>query len=415
VVWFSAGMARGPVLTGTKRAAFWAITVTSGLFVAFAILEAGSRIIEARVDRERIKPPENLVLMQANLAGTGSYRLLPNLDITTAVKGVTVHIRTNRHGMHWRDVEVQKLRRKKRIAFLGDSFTFGCWVERVESSFVGVVDQRFDARRYEVLNFGVGGYGLDDMELLYREQVDLFSPDVVVVNLFTGNDFRDTWLGIHKYTVANGVVTLDPAVLEERIPQRYRGLDGILSQPAEDRLWLRRSLKGLAAFRLVLPLLSWDNRDLDFRVSQSFRSFTFWSQYPWPEVALQARDELLLVLDRMDAFAREKKARLAVVAIPMKEQVYARAAVGPDFDLDYPQVFVKLHARQRGIPYLDLLPTLREHVRSTNEDIYVREDIHFNRAGHAFVGRLIGDWLSTFEAPVMPPSSGPDGKPSAPG
>jgi lysophospholipase L1-like esterase len=364
--------------------------------VAFAVLEAGSRRIEARIERERIEPPENLALVQPNPAGTGSYRLRPNLDITTAVKGVTVRIRTNRHGMNWRDVDVQKLRRKKRIAFLGDSFTFGCWVDRVERSFVGIVDQRLEARRYEVLNFGVGGYGLDDMELQYREQVDPFSPDVVVVDLFTGNDFRDTWLGIHKYTVAGGVVQLDPRVLEERIPERYRRQDGIFSQPADDRSWLRRSLQRRAAFRLLLPLLAWDNRELDFRVSQRFTSFTFWSQYPWPEVALQARDELLLVLDRMDAFAREKSARLVVVAIPMKDQVYARDAVGRAYDLDYPQVFVKLHARQRGIPYLDLLPPLREHVRSTNQDIYVREDIHFNRAGHALVGRLIGDWLASF-------------------
>ena len=48
------------------------------------------------------------------------------------------------------------------------------------------------------MSFGVGGYGLADMELLLHEEVVRFGVDYVVIALFNGNDLRDTWLGVPR-------------------------------------------------------------------------------------------------------------------------------------------------------------------------------------------------------------------------
>ncbi|MCJ7827590.1 hypothetical protein MUP65_00380, partial [Patescibacteria group bacterium] len=93
-----------------------------------------------------------------------------NLDISTKFRKRKIIIKTNSYGMHWREVSLTKSLEKKRIAFVGDSFTFGLWADRVENSFVGVFDSLLSSESFEVLNFGVNGYGLDDEELLIKEE-----------------------------------------------------------------------------------------------------------------------------------------------------------------------------------------------------------------------------------------------------
>ena len=66
---------------------------------------------------------------------------------------------------------------------------------------------------------------------------------------------------------------------------------------------------------------------------------------------------------------------------------------GPDVDIAFPQVYLQVFARERGIPYLDLLPRLRAHVRSTNHRLYVEGDTHLNNRGHALVGAWMADWF----------------------
>src|SRR5262245_26636782 len=91
------------------------------------ILEGGVRFDDWLRSRRPPAPREDLPLLQKNPAGTGSYRLRPNLDLETRVGSNVVHIKTNSHGMHWRETSVRGTPGRPRVAFLGDSFTFGSW------------------------------------------------------------------------------------------------------------------------------------------------------------------------------------------------------------------------------------------------------------------------------------------------
>jgi lysophospholipase L1-like esterase len=372
-----------------------------GLGLGFSLVEAFARHRESVEDELRLKP-HGLELMRDNPSGAGSYRLIPGLDLTTWVKGLRVRIRTNRHAMHWREVEVDKRPRSRRAAFLGDSFAFGCWARDVEHSMVGVFEAGLNRERVEALNFGVGGYGLDDMELLLREQVLDFAPDWVIVLLFTGNDLRDTWLGIDRNRLENATVVLRDEVLEAKVPRRFARAPHFSSPPAPDPSQLRRLLKAFATFRLLLPALGLDNPWVEFQVCWRFTSFSFWSQVPPAPVVLQARDRSLATLDRMDALARGRGARLAVVAVPSREQVYAREESGPAFDVQLPQAWVHVWARERGVPYLDLWQRLRSHALATGQDVYLPDDIHFSERGHALAGNWIREWFSAQVRPLGP-------------
>jgi len=377
------------------------LLATSAL--AFALVERFA-LSRERALAQRPQHGGGLELLQANPHGTGSFRLRPDLDLALEVKGQRVRVRTNRFGMHWREVERDKPSGLRRVAFLGDSFTFGCWTPSYETSLVGEFEAGLSRQRLEALNFGVGGYGLDDEELLLSEEVLAFAPDWVIVVVFTGNDFRDTFLGTGKHRLVNGAAELRKELLAERVPEALlTAADGPLP-PAADPSFVRRSLERFATFRLLLPAFGWENPWIEFEPSRKFTSFSFWSRSPPLPIALRARDLVTAALERMDRLTREHGARLGVVTIPTREQVYSRAEQGRDFDVQLPQAFLRVFARERGIPYLDLWQPLRERARAGERDPYLWGDIHFGTAGHALAGRWIREWFQAELRPLLEPA-----------
>lgn len=373
-----------------KRAAFFLVALSLGVCLFLAIVELGARVIEPR------EPPrrgQELDILMPNPHGTGSYRLKPNLDITTKAGGRSVRIRTNRHGMPWREVEIEKTDRRRRIAFLGDSFTFGSWADSYEKSFVGVFEGNVSRERWEVLNFGVGGYGLGDMELLLSEEVIAFSPSYVVVVVFTGNDFRDTFLGLDKERIVNGVAHLKDTVVRTRVPAELLVEDTSVSAPCERPSFLSRSLDELISFQMLSPYIGLENLCVDFAVNRNFTAYSFWSQYPYPEAATEAKDMVIAALERMGSLLADHRARLAIAVLPTYEQVHARESAGADYDILLPQANLHVYARERDIPYIDLLPILRAHVLRTNERLFLKSDTHLNNRGHEIVGKKLAEWF----------------------
>ena len=168
--------------------------------------------------------------------------------------------------------------------------------------------------------------------------------------------------------------------------------DDTIPTPCSPGLW-RRLLERSAAFSLAAPLFGWENRCVDFAVNRNFTMYSYWSQHPYPPAALSARDVTLETLARIDAFLLECGARLAVATIPTRQQVHARHTSGPSYDTAFPQSWIQVFAREHGIPFLDLLPPLREHARGDGRRLYLAGDTHPNNSGHELVGQLMADWF----------------------
>ena len=93
----------------------------------------------------------------------------------------------NNERMRDKEVSRKKQKNKQRIAVMGDSFTWGVGVKDSER-FTNIIDK--NNNNYEVLNFGVSGYG----PLTYFLQLDnilKFNPDIVLIAFCLGNDFSD--------------------------------------------------------------------------------------------------------------------------------------------------------------------------------------------------------------------------------
>jgi hypothetical protein len=364
------------------------------LGTCMALLEGGVRFDDWLASRRPAAPAQELELLQANPAGTGSYRLRPNLDLETQVGATRVRIKTNSHGMNWRETSIKGEPGKPRVAFLGDSFTFGSWARDSAHSFVGIFESSFPPHQIEALNFGVGGYGLLDEELLLKELALQFGPAYVIVVSYMGNDFRDTWLGLNREDIVHGTAVINDDNVKSRVPPEQRVYDDTVPRECPATGW-RRLAQPSAAFRRLAPLLNLEDLCVRFRPNRNFRQPGFWSAVPPSEVAMRARDAVTESLSRMEEMASAHGARLAVVALPTSAQVYAERPRGRGFDTAYPQIYLQDFCRDRRIPYLDLLPLLQKQAAASNRRLYLNRDTHLNDFGHETVGRLIAAWFDS--------------------
>ncbi|MCB0352305.1 MAG: SGNH/GDSL hydrolase family protein [Bdellovibrionales bacterium] len=133
------------------------------------------------------------------------YELAPGSDVVFQ----RAPTRINSCGMRDQEFSIPKPPGTIRIAFLGDSFTFG-WGVKEEESFPSVAEKilnRFFASDFKVetLNFGVPGYSTFQEVASFEEKALDFDPDAVVV-FFVENDFGLPFF-IRDLSVKGNVVT----------------------------------------------------------------------------------------------------------------------------------------------------------------------------------------------------------------
>ena len=378
-------------LSARKKFAFLTVLLTLSSAVVFTPCELLVRHQETM---------EVIPLMRDNPHGSGSFRLKPGLHFTGLVRGHKIQIQTNPQGMHWYPTSAVSTSGLVRVAFVGDSFTFGCWADDFRCGLVGVFDGVVKSRGYEALNFGVEGYGLDDMELILKEEVFDFHPEVVVLMFFNGNDFADTYLGLDKYDIRDGTCRSKKELIEARLPPEARPREhgNDTTRPVGAiKAWLtKHSAVARRASRIKREAgagASAGATATSFTADPDFTSFAYWSQVPYPPLAVKAREMSLAALERIHAYVRQRGAKLVIASIPYAKQVFVSEPEGADYNVHLPQDFVREFARTRDIPYLDLLPVLREYVRSGRPNPYIVGDAHFNNIGHRIVGEHLAAWF----------------------
>lgn len=88
-------------------------------------------------------------------------------------------------------------RKKKRIAVIGDSFTFG-WGVNLQDCWVKITEKQLneDGFDVEILNLGKGGASPADYLQTTQKTIPLLKPDLVVVSVLQANDLHQL---IHAY------------------------------------------------------------------------------------------------------------------------------------------------------------------------------------------------------------------------
>lgn len=122
--------------------------------------------------REQLHRPSSVVGL--------AYELAPNRE--NYAHGI--RIITNSFGMRDEEPHPKTDTSFTRIAVLGDSFTFGFGVpgeDTYPSVLERLLNKEIDARKFEVLNFGVSGYSTQDEALVFKHKVSDWDLNLVII------------------------------------------------------------------------------------------------------------------------------------------------------------------------------------------------------------------------------------------
>jgi hypothetical protein len=337
-------------------------------------------------------------ILTANPNGTGSYRLKGNYRY----EGGGFIIETNEHGMHWHAAAKTKAEGIRRIAFVGDSSTFGLSATHYSKGFVGVIESLLDDDKIELLNFGVSGYGFDDIFLLVNEVVLSFDIDALVLVPSNGNDYRDSYFGLNKYNIIDGRAYFKNSPAYTKLCGKDRSDD----DPALTRL-ARSSLGLVQNSALIQGLKRHSERgygtasELDvFTVSENFCAYTYWARELSNKDQRKAVTTAIGLSAKIFDLAESRKILPIVIHMPFYEQIYAPHDQGVDgsgngYNVSYPQKFLTDYAVSRNISVIDVLPELRHQVRQENVRMFNLDldRAHFDDTGHAIFGAVVAPRL----------------------
>lgn len=334
------------------------------------------------------------------------YKTKANLDIDIALGRETMNIKTNSMGLRWQEISTENNSGKERVAFMGDSQTFGAWSSTIESSFVGVFNSTIDQNKYEVINFGMPGYGFFHEALQLENDVIDFKPKYLILVSYNGNDFRDTYFGKDLFIEKDGILVFNEE-LAKKMPEEV-SKDFITPQtnPKNPALYIIKNitvaLRNTYFYTLMNGLLEnmTFKRDniagpAEFAVNNSFASSNFWSQNKYPKIGEDSVLAVVTALDSIKNLCEKNNIKLVIASIPFKAQVYAVNESGENYDIQFPQKHIENYSKENQIPYLDLLPYFRNYVKENNyENIYAKDQEHLNDLGHLLSGNIIFDFFN---------------------
>jgi len=271
----------------------------------------------------------------------------PNVDGADTFGPGSVH--TNSAGLRGQlEVPVDKTGDRPRVLIIGDSFTFGDEV-RDDETYPHLLNGLLPEA--EVVNFGVHGYGHDQMLLLLREKALEYQPDLVVLG-FVRDDMERNMLSFRDFAKPHFVL-------------------------AGDGLSLRNV--PVPAPREVARRYRWRPRLLDFATIVR-------DNYLW-KVGLSNRRMEALTTALLDEMVEETVAGGAVFALaylPHSEELL-------DADLEtVGHEFFETYCDERAAFCLDLLPRFRQDME---EGATIRAPGHWHQVGHHLAAEAIAEYV----------------------
>jgi hypothetical protein len=331
------------------------------------------------------------------------------------------YVRINRQGLRDREHELAKPQGAYRIAILGDSYAEALQVD-VERTFWWLLPRRLEAcgfaagRHVETLNFGVSAYGTAQELLTLRERVWQYSPDMVLLAFFPGNDVRNNSRALenlkdHPYfSLADGRLVLDASFRDDpgfRNRQRITALRAPLHRL---RLYqvLRRARAGDLAKHshshnapIAAALAADEHASTALTAGLDENVFHAPSDAAWRE-AWEITEMLVVAVSEE---ARGHQARFLLVVLSTPGAVYpdprmrARYAARLRIDtLFYPEERLHRLGARHGFETLALGPEMQRRADATRVFLHGFKNTtpgfgHWNENGHALAAQLIAERL----------------------
>jgi hypothetical protein len=316
-------------------------------------------------------------------------------------RGGRQYVEINSLGYRDRERTIAKPPRTFRVALLGDSFVEAFQVSQSET-LAAILERRLNAEcstsdaQYEVLNFGVSGFGTaEELETL-RHRVSRFAPDLVVLNLYASNDLYDNSpeLGVEQnrlyYSLSDtGKLTrLGFSVRDNAVKQWLRA-------HSYAYLFVRDHVKTISALRRGLIAVSaMQDQAAPVRPGETDHALAG-AQYlrNLPPPVIRAWELTRALIGEMRKQALSQSAAFAVIAIPNKEEILTRHSEANNdalFDFQQSSRRIDQICHDFDLECLQLSDTFDG---KRVDDLYFPMDGHWTPQGHAVAATASFKWL----------------------
>jgi len=319
-------------------------------------------------------------------------RLCPGFEGDFPKSEISGHIKINSKGL--RDYERPYEKNGIfRILGLGDSFVFGHGVEFKETFLVLLEDKlnTFFPDSIEIIKAGTPGTGPQAYYNILEKEGLKYEPDLVLVNIFVGNDINDIRLSAVNssntdttHTYNTSVNSNKTAVANKEKNKNISSTKNFLRRHVHLYSFVVDRLKSIPAIRHFLQKSKIASGIIGAYVIDILRKdYTDEYKAKWEE-AYNTLKRMKLLNDN-----------LVICIIPSREQLdeerlnTALDLLGykkEDIDIEHPNRLIKEFCVQNNLLCIDLLPVFKE---SGNKSLYFDIDPHFNREGHILASEII--------------------------
>ena len=334
----------------------------------------------------------------------------------------TLHF--NSLGMHDTEHTVAKPPDTFRILMLGDSFVHAVQVDEAATAHQLLEDQLNRVElpagdKVEVISAGVTNWGTNQQLIFYRDQGRQFSPDVVLLMAYLGNDLLDNLPG--NVLTIDGVNCYAPylAVCGDTLnPNPLAYAPGLNDSPHDCSAGKRGLVSAVGwlyqhsrLYQQIEPLIVAAKPRRQF--GQAYDSPFSALYLPNDEIELEEAWQVTLATiaqlrDEVEAngsqfavalISPEIVVRLATLS-PAEQQIFLRD--NPAFaeaQADRPNVRLAQFFNDQAIPFLDLTPPMVEHLRADGAPLYITGEWHWTVEGNRVAAEALAEWLqeSVFE------------------
>jgi hypothetical protein len=302
--------------------------------------------------------------------------------------------RTNSRGFNDTPHALRKRPGTSRVAVLGDSYVWGPGIARSEN-LVTIMQQKARENRkgIELFNMGIPGAGPRAYLGLVQTDVLQMNVDVACVLIYVGNDIVDAhpdlrnkvWLGQPRNVLRAQYIV----GLSSEYYYSYR-LFRFAFRFARERLASPSERPGNAAYTYE-NFLSIHRAHIRLHLREPSRFIR------------QSYDGIAAILKELKRASVEGNIAVMIVLAPhelqvndsLRETVLRRyEPVDTYLDLSRPQRLLRRILRAADLPYVDLYPRFVEAAQT--QKLYLTQDTHWNRAGHALAAKIIWEKLAVY-------------------
>ncbi len=307
----------------------------------------------------------------------------PDTDAILKRQEFTTDVKINSKGIRDYEYDYEKGKNVKRIEMFGDSFIAAFQVpleksisKKLESS----LNKNSKSIKYEVLNMGLSGSGPTPQVLLLGKEGIKYNPDMVIFNLYMGNDFVKVDYGISgsmPKEIFQDSSNLENAAFKVTKIQKLKNI-------------IFRNYFTYSYLKNVINNIRYgEANDIAYSEINIYKK-----QYP--ENVERNLDKLKIILKHLKRYTDEKRIKLLVVLIPTKAQVdkekFADLAEqyslnASELEINKAQKIFLQFGRENNITMIDLLPEFSK--RNKNNTFYFEPDGHWNEKGQELAANFI--------------------------